>query len=261
MSITSTFIPGLCCSPYFYPLPTTSDTTTLRESELGIRCWFTFQYMEVFRFNETANDWIHIETTDTIMVYLNGKLIYQKMGFDFVSVVSCSVGVKESRTVWINELLQSQSVDYYTLRVYGASRSCSISPSLRSSLVWQTSAQKAVDFETVLNHDVEVTSQTAATNDQVLWESESVARLQYSGFVSLSLDSLDFYRIAFNIQSSSSARSDTFPFFCVLVKGVAGMSSIPLRAGMVMNNAWTNNVCSIEEGRIGFVVLANCCFM
>ena len=67
-------------SPNFYPVPKDPEATTLREIQQGVRCWFTFQFMEIFPFNETNNDWIEVGYTDSLMVYVNGKLAFSSMG-------------------------------------------------------------------------------------------------------------------------------------------------------------------------------------
>ena len=82
MNISSLFfiIFWVIDSPVFYPVPDETECTTLRERQLGVRCWFTFHFMEIFSYNEALNDWIEVSATDSLMLYINGRLEWNSMG-------------------------------------------------------------------------------------------------------------------------------------------------------------------------------------
>lgn len=166
------------------------------------------------------------------------------------------VGNSESKTLQINELLgESYSAEYYTVRVYGASRSCNLASSFCSNFIWKTSAQKALDYESTLNNVLTISSDSITTSSQVNWEDDSIAVFQYGGFFTVSVPQTDFYRVSFDIlvddgESSSSAE------LCLLLNGVNTMSSIPLRSDMAMKSGWISDSCSSPQGNASIRLLS-----
>ena len=53
--------------------------------QLGVHCWFTFHFLEIFPFNMTRNDWIEVSYTDSLMLFVNGRLEWSSMGSDSMS--------------------------------------------------------------------------------------------------------------------------------------------------------------------------------
>lgn len=81
MSTSSlSFFIGFNDSSVFYPVPDETERTTLREIQFGVHCWFTFQFMEIFPYNESLNDWIEVSSTDSLMLFINGRLEWSSMG-------------------------------------------------------------------------------------------------------------------------------------------------------------------------------------
>ena len=70
--------PSLLRSDFFYPLPQTTETTTLREVTLGLTCWFSFAFTETFAAAEKA--WVSFHASDSIWVYFNNKLLTAHQG-------------------------------------------------------------------------------------------------------------------------------------------------------------------------------------
>ena len=68
-----------CRSPdyrdYFYPLTESYEITTLLEASLGIQCWFTQAFREIYPATIERGHWVYVESTDNLWVYLGDRLI------------------------------------------------------------------------------------------------------------------------------------------------------------------------------------------
>lgn len=167
------------------------------------------------------------------------------------------VGNSESKMLYINELLGGDySGEYYTVRVYGASRSCNLAPTFCSSLVWKTSAQKAMDYESILNNVLVISSTSNITSTQISWENDTVAVFQNGGSLTLSVPQTDFYRVVFDISGESSGSGGASEL-CILFSGVSTMNSIPLRSDMVFHSGSISGSCSPSEGTIGIRIMSS----
>ena len=165
------------------------------------------------------------------------------------------VGNSQSQTLDINDLLgEGYSGEYYTVRVYGASRSCNLSPTFCSSLVWKTSAQKAFDYESALNNVLVISSTGDITSTQVSWENSTVAIFQNGGSYTVTVPQTDFYRVAFDVLGDSSGSGSTSEL-CIFFNGVRTMNSIPLRSDMTFQDGSISGSCSPFEGSIGIRIM------
>ena len=72
----------------FYPLPP-SDATTLLEASIGVQCWFTQTFRHVFPRVRGREQWISVETTDNLWVYIGNTLVGERWGCE--SLVSFTV--------------------------------------------------------------------------------------------------------------------------------------------------------------------------
>lgn len=157
----------------------------------------------------------------------------------------CRVGNSESRTLYVNELLGgSYSGEYYTVRVYGASRSCNLASGFCSQLVWKTSAQKALDYESVLNHMLVISPERITSATHVIWESNNtVAIFENGGHFTMAVPQTDFYRISFDI-SGDHNDSESLSELCISISGVSQMNFVPLRSDMVYSSGLISSSCS-----------------
>ena len=75
------FSPKLIPSSFYFPLhinQTTALTTTLLEASLGVQCWFTQVFREVYRVE--ADNWIAVQSPDNIWIYIADQLVQDAWG-------------------------------------------------------------------------------------------------------------------------------------------------------------------------------------
>ncbi|KAK8812071.1 hypothetical protein WA538_000703 [Blastocystis sp. DL] len=90
----------------FYPLPP-SDATTLLEASIGVQCWFTQTFRHVFPRVRGREQWISVETTDNLWVYIGNTLVGKRWG----------VGVNGRVNVTAPLAVQG-SKDYFSVSVF-----------------------------------------------------------------------------------------------------------------------------------------------
>lgn len=60
---------------YFYPLTESYEITTLLEASLGIQCWFTQAFREIYPATIERGHWVYVESTDNLWVDLGDRRI------------------------------------------------------------------------------------------------------------------------------------------------------------------------------------------
>lgn len=236
-------------SDYFYPLPQTSETTTLREATLGVTCWFTFAFTETFA--ATERSWVSFRASDSIWVYFDGTLLTSHQGSFYFCCLSHRVGINAEERIDLSQHVAALSRPYYSLHVFAASRSCVTNSSLFSAFHWTTSTPAMPALEDHLNHHVTMTPDNTDSVD-VTWAG-GTATLQANSFVRLQQPPAPFYRLEAELQIRSFSPES---FLCLVVHGVRAMRPSVLRAGVDVGSLSTAP-CEMSGATVAVMLTAS----